>query len=287
VAKSHCVEERVTTILVTGATGNVGAEVVVAALSRSEPVRALVRASDDASIPDGAERAEGDLNDAESFGAAFENITSVFLLAGYDTDGVIKNAERAGVRRIVLLSAGAVDGGDPDNAVVAFNVASERAVQASKLDWAILRPSGYMSNALRWIPQLRNGDTVQAPFGGVPVACIDPADIGAVAARALTESQHVGQTYRLTGPTPLVPAEQVAVLARVLRRPLKFQAQSDDVAYSDMLASMPRAYADAFRSFFVEGTYNDAHVRPTVRDLTGHEPRTFDQWAVAHAKQFD
>jgi len=95
-------------ILVTGATGNVGAEVVAAALSRSEPVRALVRAPNDASIPAGAERAEGDLNDAETFECAFENITSVFLLAGYDTDGVLKHAERADVRRIVLLSAGAV-----------------------------------------------------------------------------------------------------------------------------------------------------------------------------------
>ena len=144
-----------------------------------------------------------------------------------------------------------------------------------------------MSNALRWIPQLRDGDTVEGPFGGVPVACIDPADIGAVAVRALTEAQHVGQTYRLTGPTPLVPAEQVATLARVLRRPLRFQAQTDDAGYADMLTSMPRAYADAFRSFFVEGTYNDAHVRPTVHDITGHEPRTFDDWAVAHATEFN
>jgi uncharacterized protein YbjT (DUF2867 family) len=273
-------------ILVTGATGNVGAEVVAAALGRSAPVRALVRAPDETSLPADVEQASGDLNDADTFRDAFEAVSSVFLLAGYDTDGVLEHAKRAKVGRIVLLSAGAVEGGDPDNAVVAFNLASEHAVRESKLEWTILRPSGYMSNALRWVPQLRTGDTVVAPFGGVPVACIDPADIGAVAAHALTEPQHAGRIYRLTGPVPMVPAEQVAILARVLDRPLRFQAQPDDVAYADMLTSMPREYADAFRSFFVEGTYNDAHIRPTVRDATGREPRSFDDWAQAHLTVF-
>ncbi len=126
-----------------------------------------------------------------------------------------------------------------------------------------------MSNALRWLPQLDLGDVIVAPFGGVPVASIDPADIGSVAAAALLDAAHAGATYRLTGPAPMVPGEQVAVLAHVLGRPLTFRGQPDEKAYAEMVASMPIDYADALRSFFVDGTYNDAHVLPTVRDVLG------------------
>ena len=81
-----------------------------------------------------------------------------------------------------------------------FNVVSEAAVRDCGLAWTVLRPSGFMSNALRWRPQLKAGNTIREPFADVPVALIDPFDIGAVAVRALTEDGHDGRSYRLTGP---------------------------------------------------------------------------------------
>ena len=81
-------------------------------------------------------------------------------------------------------------GGDPSNAIVRMWMTSEEAVSSSGVAWTLLRPSGFASNALRWLPQLRNGDLVRAPFANAPIASIDPHDIAAVAAVTLTTPGH-------------------------------------------------------------------------------------------------
>jgi uncharacterized protein YbjT (DUF2867 family) len=211
----------------------------------------------------------------------------VFLLAGYpDAPGLLARMADAGVRRVVLLSTGAVEGGNLDNYVVRFNVVSEAAVRDSALTWTVLRPSGFMSNALRWRPQLDAGDTVREPFADLPVAVIDPFDIGAVAARALTEQEHAGRSYRLTGPAALLPAERLAVLGEVLGRDLRLEPQSDQEARSAMSAAMPAPLVEAFFEFSRGGTYLDDQVTGTTEDLLGRVPRTFRDWARAHADEF-
>jgi uncharacterized protein YbjT (DUF2867 family) len=107
-----------------------------------------------------------------------------------------------------------------------------------------------------------------------------------VAATALTTSNHEGRTYRLSGPEALRPAEQVAILAETTGRDLRFEAQSDEEARAEMEAAMPKKYVDAFFSFFVDGTVDETTVLPTVKEILGREPGTFEQWASAHAKEF-
>lgn len=187
-------------------------------------------------------------------------------------------------RRVVLLSTGAVVNGNLDNYVVRFNVVSEAAVRDSALDWTVLRPSGFMSNALRWPPQLKEGDTVREPFGDIPVALIDPFDIGAVAARALTEPGHAGHSYRLTGPQALLPAERLAILSRVLGRELRLVALPDDEARREMSASMPERLVDAFFEFSRGGTYRDDQVTGTTAELLGQPSRTFAGWASGRGR---
>jgi uncharacterized protein YbjT (DUF2867 family) len=143
-----------------------------------------------------------------------------------------------------------------------------------------------MSNALGWAPQLRAGDVVRAPWSSVRIAAIDPYDIAVVAAEVLSAEGHAGQSYRLTGPVPLLPADQVRVLATVLGRALRFEGQSDAEAREVMSRTMPAAYVDAFFHFFTDGTYDDAQVHPTVQELTARPPRTFEQWVLAHAGAF-
>jgi uncharacterized protein YbjT (DUF2867 family) len=274
-------------ILVTGASGNVGTELVRALLERHETVRALTRATSPAALPAGVEVAVGDLDRPDTVGAASEGARAVFLLPGYqDMGGVVAAIRGAGVERIVLLTSGAAAHGDLTNAVERGQIRSENAVRESGLEWTILRPSGFASNALRWLPQLREGDVVRAPFPAVRVASIDPYDIAAVAALALTTAGHVGQAYRLTGPQALLPAEHVAILARAIGRNLRFEGYTDAEARIALSAVMPDEYVDAMFQFFVEGTYDDSKVLPTVRELTGRDPRTFEQWAVAHADAF-
>ncbi len=218
---------------------------------------------------------------------ALAGVRGVFVLSGYaDMPELLAAGRDAGVELVVLVSSGAVAGGDPGNAVVRDNMVSEAAVRDSGLAWTILRPSGFHSNALQWVPQLRDGDVIREPFAEVPIAAIDPSDIAAVAALALTEPGHVGASYRLTGPEPILPADRARILAAALGRDLRLEPLSNDEARKRTGESMPGEYVDAFFSFFADGTYDDSTVLPTVRELTGRNPRTFAQWAVAHAGAF-
>ncbi|MFI7229313.1 NAD(P)H-binding protein [Nonomuraea angiospora] len=274
-------------ILVTGATGNVGSELVAALASAGRPVRALVRDPHRATLPAGAEPVTGDLNRPESLAGALDGAQGLFLMPGYaDMPGLLALARDAGVRHVVLLSGGSAALEDLGNAVSRYMTLSERAVRESGLAWTFLRPRSFMSNALRWLPQLEAGDVVRVPFAGVPVAAVDPYDIAAVAARALLSGEHEGLIHELTGSRALLPADQVAVLARVLGRDLRCEGLTNSQARAEMEAGMPVEYVDAFFQFFVDGTLDETTVHPTVENVLGRPPRTFEQWAQDHADAF-
>lgn len=275
------------TVLVTGASGNVGGKVVGALVAAGKPVRALSRDPGSAEFPEGVTGVTGDLNEPGSLNEVFADVEAVFLLAGYpDPPRLLSLMHDAGVQRVVLLSTGAVAGGDLDNYVVRLNVVSEAAVRDSQLDWTVLRPSGFMSNTLQWREQLRAGDVVREPFGDVPISVIDPLDIAAVAALALTEGGHAGNSYRLTGPEPILPAERARILGDVLGRELRFEGQSDDQARQEMSAAMPAPMVEAFFQFFRAGGYDDAQVDDTAERLLGRPRRSFTDWAQAHRDEF-
>jgi uncharacterized protein YbjT (DUF2867 family) len=143
-----------------------------------------------------------------------------------------------------------------------------------------------MTNTFQWTAQLRQGDVIRAPFPDVRVATIDPDDIGAVAAVALTSSSGEGRAYRLSGPESLSPADRVAILAEVLGRQLRFEGQTNEQARAEMNAAMPAEYVDAFFRFFVDGELDESEILRTVRDVTGRAPRSFETWARAHAAEF-
>ena len=273
-------------IAVTGATGNVGGELVRALAGRGDAaVRAVARRPDPAAFPSGVEVAAADLAEPASLVPALDGVSRLFLLGGFATPEVLATVREAGVDHVVLLTSRCVVGGQPDNAITRMWLDAEAAIRSSGLAWTILRPSGFHSNALRWLPQLRAGDVVQAPWPAVAIASIDPADIAAVAAVALTEPGHEGTAPALSGPQALTPADQVATLADVLGRPLRYEPLTDDDARAGMAADTPAPIMDAFFRFFSEGEYDDAPVLDTVRALTGREPRTFAEWARAHAAE--
>ena len=252
---------------------------MVRALADVGEVRALSRRGTPVA---GAVPVTGDLGDRASVAEAWRGVDAVFLPAGYpDVPGLLADMRAAGVRRVVLLSTGAVVGGDVDNAVTRFNLVSEAAVRDAGLGWTVLRPSGFMSNALAWSPL---ADVVREPFADVPVAVIDPADIGAVAARALTDPELEGRSLRLTGPE--ARSRPTARGARdVLGRDLRLEPEPDDEARR-VSGRMPAEYVDAFFRFFRGGEYDDSRVTTTVPDLLGRPARTFRQWSEVHAGAF-
>ena len=269
-------------ILVTGATGNVGAELIGVLLRAGESVRALVRSADTV-LPDGAERAVGDLNRPQTLTTALAGASGVFLLSGYD--GVASEIGRSGVQRVVLLSGGAAVADNLDNPISRYMLSSEDAARRSGVEWTILRPYEFMSNTFRWLPQLRAGDVIRLPFADRPVAAIDPFDIAAVAAAALLTAEHGGAEYRLSGPDSLLPADRVAMLGAALGRELRFEPQRDDEARAEMRATMPDEYVDALLSFS-GGQLDESVVLPTVSEVTGAPPRTYVKWASAHVGAF-
>jgi uncharacterized protein YbjT (DUF2867 family) len=259
-------------ILVTGAGGTVGGEVVKALAGH--PVRAVVR--DPSRVVLDAEVVAGDLELPESLTPALDGVEAVFLLGGWsDMPGLVTRIERAGAKRIVLLTSRCVVGGRPDNAVTRMWLDAEAAVKASSVEHTILHPSGFQSNALRLD---LSRDVVRAPWPDVPIAAIDPADIAAVAAVALT--QGAAPELELSGPEALTPGEQLAILAEVLHRPLRYEPQADEAARAELLAAgTPEPIVGALFRFFSDGEFDDSRVVGTVREITGREPGRFADWA--------
>jgi uncharacterized protein YbjT (DUF2867 family) len=274
-------------IVVTGATGNVGGEVVAALSARGQQVRAVVRDPQRATVPTGVEVVQGDLELPESLTPSLAGADGVFLLGGWgDMTGLMRRIVDAGVRHVVLLSSRCVIGGRADNPITHMWLDSEAAVRDSGIDWTILRPSSFHANALRWLPQLRERDLVQAPWPRVAVASIDPADIAAVAARALTEPGHERTELALSGPEALTPGQQVAILADVLERRLRYEPLSDEAARTRMATDTPPPLIEAFFRFYSDGEFDDSKVLDTVERITGRPPRTFADWARAHVPAF-
>jgi uncharacterized protein YbjT (DUF2867 family) len=274
-------------ILVTGATGNVGREVLAALTRAGEQVRALVRDSSKGDLPAEVEVVEGDLDKPETLRDGLAHASAVFLLPGYkDMPAVLSAIRDAGVERVVLLSGTSAESGDTSNAVTAYMMGSEAAVRDSGVPWTILRSYGMMSNTLRWTDQLAKGDVVSEPFADVPIAMVDPYDLGEVAARGLTSAEHEGRTYMLSGGSAIVAADRVRILGEALGRDLQLHAQSNDEAREQMSSSMPKEYVDAFLDFYVEGSLDESQPQSTVQDVLARPPRTFEQWTEMHADAF-
>jgi uncharacterized protein YbjT (DUF2867 family) len=274
-------------ILVTGATGHVGPELISLLLERGHSVRAVARnRSNPPDVGEDVETFAGDLRDAETLRPALVGVDGVFLLSGYDDDGLVRQMRAADVSRAALLSSSAAPTGDLSNAVAAYHVRSERAIEQAGIPVAFLRPNSFMSNALRWRPQIRSGAPIREPFADVAIATNDPRDVAAVATVALLADAPESRAYRITGPEALRAGERVAILSEALGRDLPFEPLANDAARIEMSANMPPEYVDAFFEFFVEGSIDETTVLPTVAEVTGRPPRTFQQWAQEHAREF-
>jgi uncharacterized protein YbjT (DUF2867 family) len=268
-------------ILVLGATGNVGSAVVEAALADGHEVRAVSRSGN--GLPAGADVYLGDLHDASTLTPALDGVDAMFTLAGYaGLAQTLTDAAGRGVARVVLLSSSSAPSGNRANAVAKYHIESEDSVRASGLDWTILQPNAFMSNALRWRRQILAGEAIREPFGDIALSIIDPADIAAVALQSLATPDHHGQSYRLSGPEALTAGDRAEILGAALRRKLTVVVASDEEARE----GLPPAYADAFHEFYRGGLIDETTVHPTVLQLLKRPPNTFADWAAANREQF-
>ena len=283
-------------IVVTGATGQAGSEVVRALAARGERVRAFVRDPGTARrmLGDNVELAAGDLADPRSVRAALDGADALFLSCaddprrvGWET-GAIDAAVAAGVRRVVKLSAVGAEPGSP----VAFwdwHGQVEQHLRASGTGWVILRSSWYMSNLLAAAAQVAAEGRLYAPAGQARIAMIDPRDVGAAAAALLSASPgHEQRTYLVTGPEAITFTEVSAGLSAATGRRIEFtDIPGQDAEQAMIGGGMPAFAAEQIVKIFAQLRQGaDRRVTATVQALTGSAPRDFACFARDHAHLF-
>ncbi|MGW7479956.1 NAD(P)H-binding protein [Nonomuraea muscovyensis] len=278
------------TILVTGAAGNLGSEVVERLLARGARVRRLVRRP--AGVRAGAEQVVGDLTDPQVVRAALVGVDAVLLvwprLDAASAHGPVAELAAA-APRVVYVSSTAVDDqavrqSDP---IVQVHSDMEALLHDAGLRSVVLRSDTLASNARGWAAQLRAGDGV-AGSDMARTAVVDERDVAdaAVAVLLAGRGQPEHGPYMLTGPEVLSRADQVERLGIALRRRLRFEALPADLARSRMLADgRPERLVEALIAASARRPESGL-ITDHVERLTGHPAGTFAQWAVDHAVEF-
>ncbi|SDK34082.1 SDR family oxidoreductase [Nonomuraea jiangxiensis] len=284
-------------IVVTGATGNVGRTLVRSLAEAGEPVTAVSRKITESDVPRGVRAVAADLADPASLRPALDGATALFLLisgnlmsAVGDVAGVVsellKDAQAGGVARVVLLSSQGVATRPDSSSHGSMGGSLEDAVRRSGLDWTILRPGGFDTNAYAWAESIRARRTVAAPFGDVGLPFIDPADIAEVAAATLRESGHTGQVYELTGPALVTPRQRAQAIGEALGEPIRFVEQTREEARAQMSQFMPEPVVETTLAIIGEPTPAELRISPDVAKVLGRAPRTFADWARRHVAAF-
>ncbi|MDW6065633.1 NAD(P)H-binding protein [Streptomyces sp. FXJ1.4098] len=277
-------------IVVTGATGNIGRPLTQALAEAGRQVTAVSRHT--AAVPNGVRHVVADLAEPASLKPALAGAKALFLLLSGDLHAtgaspadIIGEAAVSGVRRVVLLSTLGVATRPFGPTRIAMR-ALEDTLRESGLEWAILRPGGFASNALWWAESVRAQQVVAAPFGDVGVPIIDPADIAAVAAACLLDDRHTGGVYELTGPEVITPRRQTEAIAAALGSPVRFHELTRDEAKAAMTQSMPAELADDTLDILGSPSPAELRVSPDVQRVLGRAPRAFADWAARNVTAF-
>lgn len=279
-------------ILVTGATGHIGREVVALLQAGNVPVRALTRNPSSADLPAGVEVAHGDLTAPQTLDAALDDVGAVFLVwtAPLETVSAAIARIASQSRRIVFLSA-PIHTAHPffqqPNPLRSVHAGVEAAIEKSGMPWTFLRPGPFALNCRDWWgPQIARGDVVRWFHGAARTAPVHERDIAAVAFRALCDDRHARGDYVLTGPESLTQREQLAAIGDAIGRSLVFEEVSPDIARREVLVGWPAWVADMLLNAYAAAVDQPALVTSTIEDVTGTPARTFREWADDHAAEF-
>jgi uncharacterized protein YbjT (DUF2867 family) len=277
------------TILVTGATGNIGHHVVEQLVQRGASVRALVRNPANASFPAAVDVVQGDLLDVDSLRAAFTGVSTLFLLNAVVPDEftqalvALNIARDAGVERVVYLSVIHSD--------VYVNVPHfagkfgvERMIERMGFSATILRPAYFMNNDLTIQNVVREHGVYPMPIGAKGLAMIDARDIGDIAAIALLHREHAAQPMpleriNLVGPDTLTGADIAAIWTDVLQRPVAYGGDNTAGFETSLRQCMPSWMAYDMRlmseRFLTDGMLPEAGDVARLTTLLGRPLRSY------------
>jgi uncharacterized protein YbjT (DUF2867 family) len=281
-------------ILVTGATGKVGQEVVRQLATAGVPARALVRDPTLASpirIP-GIDIVVGDLARPETLTAAFAGAEKVFLLTPAAPDQVelqsnaLEAARRAGARHIVKVSV--AGGPDAGTQIGRWHWTTEKQIEASGLGFTFLRPTLYMQQILAYAPSIAATSSFSAPMGAGEIAVVDTRDVASVAVTVLTEDGHDRRIYDLTGPEALSYDRMADAISDAIGKKVVYAHVPPEYTRKQMIADgFPRWLVDDM--LVLAASFRDGYgatVTSTVAEVTKHPPRSFRQFARDYANVF-
>jgi len=266
-------------ILVTGATGTVGRQVVAQLLDSGAHVRALTRDPDRAELPRQVELFRGDLTAPETIEASLRDADAVFLVWTAAADAfaaaLARIAQHTG--RVVLLTSPHKTPHpffQQPNPMASMHKNMERLICESGLASTFVRPGMFAANALGWwAARIREHDVIRWPYGDAATAPIDEHDIAAVAVHALFDDSPGSAEYMITGPQSLTQREQVATIGEVIGRTLRFEEIWPDDAQREL--GFPRAAIDMLLNAWSAAITLPAYVRrPSPRSRARRRERS-------------
>ena len=283
------------TLLITGATGNTGSALLPLLENRGVAVRAMVRQKGDAARL-GATSASivvGDFDQPASLAAALDGVSSAYLVTPSSPEAEAQQirfaelAAAAGVNHLVKLSQLAADASSPVR-FLRYHAAVEERIRALGIGHTFLRPNLYFQGFFAFRALIASQGRFFAPIGDARVSAVDVRDIAAVAAVALTQPGHAGNTYTITGPGALTHAEIAGAIGDAAGRTVTFI----DVSPGEFEVALTKFGVPPWQAAGLVEDYahyargEAAEVHPTVREVTGAEPRSVAQFARDHASAF-
>jgi uncharacterized protein YbjT (DUF2867 family) len=271
------------TILITGGTGHIGSHMVEELIRRKVAFKVMVRSKKKNPVWEraGVEQVMGDFNDPKSLEKSFKGVDTLFSLTPFVENLVelgvnaVHAAKKAGVKHIVRSSALTAD--ENATTIPRWHWEVEKAVEASGMDYTIIRPSVFMQNYLGYASSIKSQNAFYASLGDGKVSYVDVRDISAVAVAALTEHGHEGKIYQVTGGEALSNHDIAQLFEKTLGRTIKYvdipeSAANDAMIKMGMPPWMIQGLAELNK--IAKAGYL-AEVYPTIEKITGRKPISF------------
>lgn len=275
------------TVLITGATGNVGRPLIHHLIEAGADVCAVSRAPSTANLPAAVRVVSSPFDGLRGATTLFLNSRAL----GDAMGALVTAATQSGIQRLVALSAINADDDDsrqPSRFRGDRNREADQLAAGSGLPWVSLRPTPFASNFIgMWSAQLRAGDVVYGPHAHSSLAPIADADVAAVAARAILGDDLVGQRIPMTGPQALTNAELVDSIGAAVGRELRYQEiPSQDFRDRFVAMGFPAGFAEAYVAMLATTLDKPAAVTHDVEKIVGRPATSFAEWAAAHRTAF-
>lgn len=282
-------------ILLVGATGNVGMPLATMLAKEGYRVKATVRASTNVELLQelGIETIQADLHDFFGMMNAMDGVRKVFFTVPLVPNvvrlskNIVQAASEAGVEHLVKVSGGGAN--LERTKLQRWHREIEREMEQAGPKYTFLRPNSFMQNFVNFnAGTIRDHASFYLPIGDGKISFIDARDIALTAYHILTEEGHEGMAYELSGPEALSGKDVASILTRTIRKEIKYIDVPEQEARRAMLeANMPDSIADAMMEMYHNNKLGyTAHVNNTVYNITGEQPHTFQSFVEDYKSSF-